>query len=430
MLLQRGENGRVVVERRGCGRGEVHLAEPADVCLAVSVDIDPGVDIGVWQCKHLSDLEKDIGHVVDAVFAVRSDAAEGDRLIGRRCAEESVADIGRKRHVVGDPQVEAADQLHSVPDVGLTLLCCPDFFQIGQIIGLQKLVEPPQREPDIGIFHVHADPCRPYALHSLIQCLRRHAGDALGHVCHMEQLLSAGGVRRFLGLKPCFGSQIACIRLEPLEAVDHALQSGTALIIEGAVVEPVLDMADQAGGAFLEHILQARHCVGDAYGLGADDGDEPLVDPQGQRAVELLVDPLMKRPVQPEGKDIIEHPHGLFAYVIGIEEPFPHGVQLSPDRDGLGVRIYDHPAHRICRRGAGKELCIGDNGLLASHQMLERQALPENRLPRPAGGGFLEAVFPVPVGQQLRALGAQLRSCCAASVQQEFHAREILEIEL
>jgi hypothetical protein len=42
--------------------------------------------------------------------------------------------------------------------------------------------------------------------------------------------------------------------------------------------------------------------VGDAYGLGADDGDEPLVDPQGQRAVELLVDPLMKRPVQPEGK--------------------------------------------------------------------------------------------------------------------------------
>ncbi len=224
VLAQRGED-RLIVVHGGCGRGgEIDLAQPADIGRAVFFGVDAGVYIGVVQREHLGNLQEDVGHVIDAVLARGSDPAQGDGLVGRRAAEKVVADIRRQGHVIGDSEVEAADQLNGISDIAATRMGVADIFHVRQQVGLQPLVQTPQGKTGIGILHMHADPGDPDALDGLGQAFGRLSRHLFAVGGHLEQLFAALRISGQLGLLTGLLCQVGAILRQAFQAVDHALQ--------------------------------------------------------------------------------------------------------------------------------------------------------------------------------------------------------------
>ena len=60
----------------------IDLAQAAEICFAVLLVVVSRVDVRVAHPEYLGDLEEDVCHVVDRVFAFRRDASESDRLVG------------------------------------------------------------------------------------------------------------------------------------------------------------------------------------------------------------------------------------------------------------------------------------------------------------------------------------------------------------
>ena len=99
--------------RRG-GGDEVYLAQALQVGVAVYAGVEACIHIGVADGEHLGDLEEDIGHVADGIFALGRDTAQGDGLIRGAAAEIEVGQIGGERQMVGAAHVKAADKLDGV----------------------------------------------------------------------------------------------------------------------------------------------------------------------------------------------------------------------------------------------------------------------------------------------------------------------------
>ena len=428
LLEERRDHRVVAMERRRGARQQVHLAQAPQVGLRVHAGGVAGVHVRVAQAQHLGGLEEDPGQIADRAGAVRRHAAERDDLIGRRAAEEPVAEVRHHREVVGQLQHQAADQLKGLRDAAPPLDRIGDAGHVALEVGIEPGVEAAHREAGVDALLVLGQEEQPDGLDRLAQRLgglRRHLAAGGGDGAEALGAGHVSGSPALAGADLCLLGQAPGVVDEALDGHAQRPVEGGALGIGGGLGLATRRLGPDVGQAAAQDLRDVGDRVGDGLGLPLEVEDEAVVELERARVAVPPLGEVADVVLHPEGEDLpVQDGDVLVADAVGVQLAGLHRQELGPDAGAptLGV---DDDAHAAAGGGPREEVVVAHDGALVEEDVAHRLGLTQDgRLLRP---GQEAARTEGVLGEQPRPLGADLGLDGAVRPQQPLDGREVVQ---